>query len=568
MKKRNFYKISAIVIVAIFSIVTITLTTNNNKYMAYSLTKGNLENEIKEQNTLKDETIYGILSSNGDVDSIYAVNHLYVPKDGVYTDYGDYSNITSLTNDTDPTVSDNTIKWNLKESFNGFYYKGNLKSKKLPWDFNITYILDGKEISPEYLAGKSGTIDIIISVAQNKNSIDYFNNNYGIQVQVPINLNNSKIISEEGSTKVITGKTATLAYTVLPGTSGTYKATLESKNFEMDGINISITPMDISSMADTSEFTKGFNSLSNGMEELINGTSKLKNGTSQLTNGIDELTQGQQKLVNNSSSIINGMKEYGNGIEKLNSSVTQLEGGSTEFNKGLSQISNEGNNLVTGYKKMADSIKSQLPSEEEKSNLKALVKYTNSSNPQEVQLGKMATSMLKQIEGTEKLYNSLNTLNEGLTKYNGGISNMANEYKNIHGGIAKLSTGTNELYNNYDSILQGNQQFVTGLSDIHNGMVKLNQQAKVLPDSVEKLIDGEKKIKNGIDEANRSISEMMGKKEKDKKIVSFVSPNNKNINSVQFILRTPNITIAEKEVKINTEEKEKKNFFEKLIDLF
>ncbi|MTI47588.1 MAG: hypothetical protein FH761_07085 [Firmicutes bacterium] len=567
MKKKNIYKYTVIAMVTIISMFSLSIVSHPNA-VTYSIRNSFYPDETQSQEALKDETVYGVLGTNGQIDSLYVVNHLYVPKDGTYVDYGDYENITNLSNNIEPIVSEDTIKWDLKESFNGFYYKGELKAKELPWNFDIKYKLDGEEISTKDLTGKDGEVNIIISATQKKDTVDYFNKNYGMQIQVPINLDNSKIINDRGANKVIAGKTATLAYTILPGESGTYEITLEAKSFEMDSINISITPMNFSSMIDTGEITEGFNSLSEGMGGMVNGTKELKNGTAELSNGINELTKGQTNLVENGNLMVDKMEEYSEGLKNLDTSITTIESGSKEINNGLSQISQEGNSLVEGYKQMADNIKEQLPSEEEKVQLQALAQYANSTDPTMVQLGVMANSMLEQIAGLEKMHESLETLNGGLSKYNSGVSNISNNYGDFHNGLSQLPMATGQLYEGYNSILEGNKQFMNGLSNVNDGMIDLNNEVKFLPDSVDQLVDGQEKIKGGIDEANNSINAMLGEDKEESSLVSFVNQDKGNINSVQFILRTPSITISEKKAEVTQPEEENKNFIERLIDLF
>ena len=43
-----------------------------------------------------------------------------------------------------------------------------MNDTKIPWNIDITYTLDGKKITPEKLAGKSGAFKMHITIGKNK----------------------------------------------------------------------------------------------------------------------------------------------------------------------------------------------------------------------------------------------------------------------------------------------------------------------------------------------------------------------------------------------------------------
>ena len=47
-----------------------------------------------------------------------------------------------------------------------FYYQGNLISKELPWNIDIKYYLNDKELAADALAGKSGKLKIAVSIGK------------------------------------------------------------------------------------------------------------------------------------------------------------------------------------------------------------------------------------------------------------------------------------------------------------------------------------------------------------------------------------------------------------------
>lgn len=118
------------------------------------------------QSTQKEENIYATLKSDGTVKGIYVVNSYDLTKDMDIVDYGTYSSVKNLTSEEEIKNENGTV--NVLAGQGKFYYQGNLESKDMPWNIAIEYLLDGKTITPEELGGKSGHLEIKISIKENK----------------------------------------------------------------------------------------------------------------------------------------------------------------------------------------------------------------------------------------------------------------------------------------------------------------------------------------------------------------------------------------------------------------
>lgn len=116
----------------------------------------------------KDEVIYANLDEVGTVNELYVVNALEVGREGSIIDYGNYDKLTNLTTLSEMTQLDQE-QVEINDAPEGmFYYQGNLSTNtNLPWNFDISYVLDGNEVSPEELAGNDGSFELHINVTQN-----------------------------------------------------------------------------------------------------------------------------------------------------------------------------------------------------------------------------------------------------------------------------------------------------------------------------------------------------------------------------------------------------------------
>ena len=107
----------------------------------------------------KDETVYIVTDASGNPTNI-TVNDQLKNKDGAATlvDKTDLKDIVNVNGDGSYTEnSDGTITWETESA--DVYYQGTT-DKTLPVTVSLSYQLDGKDIRPEDLAGKSGHVKI------------------------------------------------------------------------------------------------------------------------------------------------------------------------------------------------------------------------------------------------------------------------------------------------------------------------------------------------------------------------------------------------------------------------
>lgn len=99
----------------------------------------------------KEEVVYAMLDASGDVNGVYVVNSF---SGGDIVDYGNYTNVRNLT--TDDAIAQDGDEVTFHTDADKVYYQGDLKTTDIPWKIAIHYYMDGKEYSPEEIAGMSG----------------------------------------------------------------------------------------------------------------------------------------------------------------------------------------------------------------------------------------------------------------------------------------------------------------------------------------------------------------------------------------------------------------------------
>ncbi|MCD8501758.1 MAG: YhgE/Pip domain-containing protein, partial [Bacillaceae bacterium] len=116
------------------------------------------------------------------MEEIYVVNILDVISSGTVTDFGAYSHVKNLTNLSGIDQIDDTIRITASEG--RFYYQGNTNEQYLPWDIEVSYLLNGKPMKPEDLLGLDGHLQLNITTSANENVDRTFYDNYLLQISL------------------------------------------------------------------------------------------------------------------------------------------------------------------------------------------------------------------------------------------------------------------------------------------------------------------------------------------------------------------------------------------------
>ncbi len=482
----------------------------------------------------KDETVYASLNFDGSIRNLSVVNHIRTPNEGIYTDYGHYTEIMNLSSGAENRQVDGTkVTWQLPASDEGFYYEGILKESQLPFIFSIVYSLDGKQVDARDLIGQSGKIKIEIKITSNTMSNPYYVDNYLAQVQLPLSLDKCSNILAAGAQSVIVGSTNTLAFMVMPGVSKEYSVTFDAKDFEMDGITTTVTSVDVQSLIgiDTQDIKLNSTDISQGTGELVSGTEQLKAGVSQLADGLKKLASGTSALIMGSSEFQKGLKAYTDGLVAISDNAGQISQGINQLGKNGGELSAGYTQISEGTVKLMEGLLAGLPPEQQ------------SAYSQQVE-------MLKQ---------QLQGYGTNLEAYTKGVSQSAQ-------GLSALSEGLSAAAQKGPELNKGAAEINTGLVKLGNGLNALYDGARLIPDEIQKLIDGQKELKEGLDEALSLLDDFNLEGNPLPEPVSFAD-SSKTVDSVQFVIKTPELK-PEPVIAPPAEVRKEQSFWEKLAALF
>lgn len=340
----------------------------------------------------KDEVIYATLSPAGEQESLYVVNRFDVDEPGTVVDYGNYTSVRNLTNLNEIVLNGDEVQFTATDE--EFYYQGNMEGKSLPWSIDVTYVLNGKEVSADELAGQEGQVEIQIETSANEEGEESFFENYMLQLTVPLDTDIFSNIQAKDGMIANAGKTQQVTFTVMPEKEERFVVEADTSAFEFGGIEISGVPSSMSiDEPDTDDMTGDMRTLSDAIGELNDGVAELQDGIADMNDGADELVDGSasyrdgiSELDASSGELVAGSQEIELALNTLDESLrsvdevdtsqqdqlvdglNQLSAGLTEMKEGLSQLKE---NYAQAYQAM-DAAMNDLPSNISKEELEAL----------------------------------------------------------------------------------------------------------------------------------------------------------------------------------------------------
>ena len=293
-----------------------------------------------ENDSSKEEIVYIMSDADGTVNNINVVN---IFDGGNISDYGDYSSVKML-NTTDK-INQKGNKITFSSSAKKVYYQGTLKNKEIPWNISIKYFLDNKEYTAKEIAGKSGALEIRISITKNEKCNDSYFNDYALQATFLLDTNLCSNINANGATIANVGADKQLLYTILPQKGLETSIYTDVKNFEMDPVsingiklNLNIEIDDDALMEKVTELMNATETLNNGATQLYDGTKNLKNGSDSLNNGVYSLQNGASELDSGITVLQDSMKSMQMGLDTLNNQSSTLTKSSSQIKSTLETI--------------------------------------------------------------------------------------------------------------------------------------------------------------------------------------------------------------------------------------
>lgn len=321
-------------------------TDSNSNQTTEQTTVKQMKYDTAATSYQKKETVFVNMSPEGEITSKIVTDWLHTDKAQTYIDdVSDLSDITNVKSNTVPEQNkDGSYRWNMDTT--DLYYRGKT-DKEMPINFNITYFLDGKQTSPDKIAGKKGQVKMVVTV-NNTSKKTVKINGKDSTVYTPFIVAGGMILSEDNfsNISVENGKsigdgTKEIALMVgAPGLkeslnlsddiikqlgdfdfSNTYTITADTEKFEISNIIFAVLPLSAiesgvestlpntigdvkKTLSEVQAILDKFNSMN--ATELINKLFSNTDNLTELAASVSDVT----KLYNDNKALLDVLEKY------------------------------------------------------------------------------------------------------------------------------------------------------------------------------------------------------------------------------------------------------------------
>ncbi len=469
---------------------------------------------LKDNDADKDESVYLISDANGNVNKTIVVDHLKnKDKKDTLEDASNLSDIENVKGKEKFTQSGDKLTW--QAGGKDIYYQGTATAEP-PVTQKVTYYLDGKEISPEDLAGKSGKVKIRFDYT-NTTSYTETVNGEKQTVSVPFAAITGLVLGDgfenievtNGKAEVSDSSSVVLGY-ALPG----LKDSLGIKDKDLDGdVNIPeymemtadvenfSMPAAMTFVVNASDYVSTDGIDTSDLDDMIND---LKDASTQLQDGSKTLAEGTDTLSDGLSTLQSKLGTFASGVGTLQSGLKTYTDGVSTLSGGLNTLGNSTGALVSG----ADKLNSGA--------------------------GQLASGSATLKDGLKSYTDGANGLAKGASDLDAGIGTLAEKSGTLVDGATKLDDGASQLSASASSINEGIKSLDTGLKTPLTDKEKAGYQAAA-KDSVDKQFsnpDNEANYENTKAKASGVYYETMTSDDSVKQAVQLLKNDSDLMNMI------------------------------------
>lgn len=438
---------------------------------------------LKDNDADKDESVYLISDANGNVNKTIVVDHLKnKDKKDTLEDASNLSDIENVKGKEKFTQSGDKLTW--QAGGKDIYYQGTA-TEEPPVTQKVTYYLDGKEISPEDLAGKSGKVKIRFDYT-NTTSYTETVNGEKQTVSVPFAAVTGLVLGDgfenievtNGKAEVSDSSSVVLGY-ALPGLKDSLgikdgdldgdvnipeymEMTADVKNFSMPAaMTFVVNASDYVSTdgIDTSDLDDMINDLKDASTQLQDGSKTLAEGTDTLADGLSTLQSKLGTFASGVGTLQSGLKTYTDGVSTLSGGLNTLGNSTGALVSGADKLNSGAGQLASGSATLKDGLKS----------------YTDGAS-------QLNTGLNQLNDSTGSLATGVTSLNDGAKTLSDGI-NAANK------GAAGVSAGVAQLKTSIDTAKTGADSLTAGAKQVDEGVDKLKQSLSDMPETIKARIN-------------------------------------------------------------------------------
>lgn len=327
-----------------------------------------------------DETVYINMDYYGAPTNTRIVKGVNLNGHTEFTDFGDYKDVYNMSTFDEPTLKEDSVYWKLNTDKNRFYYEcipNDTVNIQMPWNFDVSYKLNGVPVEADQCAGASGTIQMDIHAVPNTYASDYYKNNMMLVCATGIDMSKALSIDAPGAQIQSFGTYKLVMFMGLPGEENTFTVRIGSNDFESMGLIMFMTPattsaLDImSSMRDIKDrLENSGDNLYTGVSSMLSTMQAVQGSLSSMSSGISGIDQVRKQLIKDRGTLdprtdaaLNALDELTGKsdslIPELNSAKETLTALNATTSSILTTLEESGEDIPE-YQKLLNDVKTSL----------------------------------------------------------------------------------------------------------------------------------------------------------------------------------------------------------------
>ena len=390
-----------------------------------------------------DETAYITMDYYGNRTDLSIVKSVRLNGCTEFTDYGRYDVASNLSTTDRPSVSDEGVTWSLSDpGKDRFYFEVQPRDQflGLPWSIDVSYMLDGVPYKAEDLAGKSGLVEIDVTVTPDPLADEYYKNNFILVCGTGVDLGETKSFRAEGAQLQTLGSYQLAAFMAFPGQEEHFHFEIGSDDFTFPGLIFASVPVTLSQVDDLSEMGKDKDDIKAAgdaidgllrdtldiMTSMTAGTAQAAEGLRDLEKAWDEVDQQHDSIQDSVDSTRYAMKNLKNHLYDLaevmdDSSILDGVGELEDAIEGMLGSLEQVGQMLEQFHRITSEIKDCIkiindPSSSPEQKLKAQMRMAELLKELEELLGKLQGIDLDGLSvQTDDLHSLLKELDQGVT---------------------------------------------------------------------------------------------------------------------------------------------------------
>lgn len=384
-----------------------------------------------------DETVYINMDYYGAPTNTRIVKGVNLNGHTEFTDFGDYKDVYNMSTFDEPTLKEDSVYWKLNTDKNRFYYEcipNDTVNIQMPWNFDVSYKLNGVPVEADQCAGASGTIQMDIHAVPNTYASDYYKNNMMLVCATGIDMSKALSIDAPGAQIQSFGTYKLVMFMGLPGEENTFTVRIGSNDFESMGLIMFMTPattsaLDImSSMRDIKDrLENSGDNLYTGVSSMLSTMQAVQGSLSSMSSGISGIDQVRKQLIKDRGTLdprtdaaLNALDELTGKsdslIPELNSAKETLTALNATTSSILTTLEESGEDIPE-YQKLLNDVKTSLGNLEDL--FDDLDDETDNSSWTIAQIRSASEDLQKELKSLrddlDKLSKNLNTLPDDLS---------------------------------------------------------------------------------------------------------------------------------------------------------